>query len=376
MQSGWECIKCHNIYSPNTPFCIYCWFQMQNNDQKNLNPNDQQKDINENLINEQKNKNKNLNLIKEEILVEESSEHTQLTIDRENMSIPPIDIKIPALDKLPTQPLANNLPDTKIFLAGIGSSKERAIARTFKIPYVLDSIMDFPKYPSILVRNYFDYIKSNTEDYLLDSGAYTYLHHQTKSINLSDHIKQYCYYINEFNIDKFFELDLDLRMSIEEIENIRKKIYLETHKKPIIVFHLDRGKEYWTNMCKENDYIAIGKSTKLDTKGMDWNFKSFIDMCDEAHSYGTLVHGLGFTPLEILNARAMCFDTVDSTSWNGGKYGTRTILTETGNLMKLKGPHPSSAMEGRENNLIAWAKFAMDYKGGPRENLKKVETII
>lgn len=51
-----------------------------------------------------------------------------------------------------------------------------------------------------------------------------------KSFNLKDHLKQYCYYINEFDLTNFIELDLDVFMSIEEVENIRKKIYLETHK--------------------------------------------------------------------------------------------------------------------------------------------------
>jgi len=41
-----------------------------------------------------------------------------------------------------------------------------------------------PITPSKLVRNYFDYIKNNNIEYLLDSGAFTYMNNPKKDFNL------------------------------------------------------------------------------------------------------------------------------------------------------------------------------------------------
>jgi len=69
--------------------------------------------------------------------VEEMRNNKDLTLDT-------VDITIPTLNKEPIYPLSDKFPDTKIFLAGMGHSKERSINRTFIIPYILDSIIDFP----------------------------------------------------------------------------------------------------------------------------------------------------------------------------------------------------------------------------------------
>ena len=285
-------------------------------------------------------------------------------ISNKNLILENIDIEIPHLNKLPNAPLSDKYPDTKIFLGGIGHAKERAINRKFKIPYILDSIMDFPLKPSKLVKQYFDYIKKNNIEYLLDSGAYTYMYNTKKSFNLKDHLQKYCYYINEFDIQNFFELDLDVFLSIDEIENIRKKIFLETHKKPIIVYHDERGYNYWINMCKENDFIAIGG---IAGGKVNWNSQEGIkilkDMCDEAHAYNTLVHGLGYTPLSLLNTHTMFFDTVDSTTWNGTKTGISYIINEKNELIKTSLKEYFFSTDAQENDLQAWAQFSAEYKG-------------
>ena len=369
MQEGWECKKCHNIYSPNTPFCLFCWFQSQNNMQtmqpivekqsEIIQVTDEIEDTPSPVINVQP----EVPVTPVKILTTTGKPVDETITHNKNLYIPPVDIELPQLNKLPNHPIPNKFPDTKIFLAGIGHSKERALVRKFKIPYVLDSIIDFPVQPSKLVRDYFDYIKKNTDDYLLDSGAFSYMNNPKKSLDLNAHVKQYCYYINEFDIKNFFELDLDVFMSLDEVENIRKKIYLETHKKPIIVYHIERGHDYWINMCKDNEYIAVGGMASAKAKEERWNFERSVELCDEAHSYGTIVHGLGCTPLAILNSHTMCFDTVDSTSWNCTKRGQTSAIGENGELMKLDGTNFFSASEGQENDLRVWAKFSETYYG-------------
>ena len=358
MQEGWECKKCHNIMAPNTPFCLFCWFQSQQNQAPIMMPNPVVEEV-KITEPEPQPELKPTPIIKP---VEQKS----LIHANKNLILDHVDITIPVLNKEPTVPRADKWPDTKIYLGGIGHSKERAIARKFRIPYILDSIIDLPVQPSQLVRKYFDYVKRNNSEYLLDSGAFSYMNNPKKSFDLASHLKQYCYYINEFDIKDFVELDLDIFMSLEEVENTRRKIYLETHKQPIVVFHTERGKDYWTKMCKENEFVAIGGLVV----GNNWNSadgqKELCDMCDEAHMYGTRVHGLGFTPLTLLNSHTMFFDTVDSTSWNFTKRGCTAAINEKGELEKLEGSSYFSASEGQENDLKIWAQFAENYRGGPR----------
>lgn len=284
-----------------------------------------------------------------------------------NLIIEKIDIEIPHLNKLPDTPLPNKWPDTKIFLGGIGHAKERAINRKFKIPYILDSIIDLPMQPSKLVRQYFDYIKSNNIEHLMDSGAYTYMANPKKSFNLKEHLKQYCYYINEFDLQNFIELDLDVFMSIEEVENIRKKIYLETHKQPIIVYHPERGRDYWLNMCKENNFVAIGGLVTNESFNTPARIKELSIMCDEAHMYKTKVHGLGFTPTTLLNTKTMFFDTVDSTTWNLARRGKSWGLDSQGNLIQVQKHESILTSEIQEKDLEVWAIFSSNYKGGLRQ---------
>jgi len=249
----------------------------------------------------------------------------------------------------------------------MASSKERTINRTFKIPYILDSIIDLPIQPSLLVKKYFDYIKKNDIKYMLDSGAFSYMNNPKKSLKLTELLDKYCYYINEFDIKDFFELDLDVFMPLDEVENIRKKIYLETHKLPIIVYHENRGHDYWIKMCKENEFIAIG-GIVTSKKGNDPTYqKMLLELCDEAHSYGTKVHGLGFTPLNLLNSHTMFFDTVDSTSWNASKFGNHYTLNEKNELVKNNTLRDTfSTIEAQDEDLKVWSIFASKYQGATR----------
>lgn len=350
MQSGWECQRCHNIYSPTTPFCLYCWFQ--NN--KNIETVQIQKTIIQNQIKQQQ-----ISTKKNKIILTEKEE----IYNNKNLQLQSINIQIPVLNKQPNHPLSSKYPDTKIYLSGIGHAKQRAINRTFKVPYILDSIIDLPVQPSKLVRQYFDYLKKNEIEYMLDSGAFSYMNNPKKSFNLKEHLKQYCYYINQFDIQDFIQLDLDVFMSIDEIENIRKKIYLQTHKQPIIVFHEERGHDYWINMCKENDFVAIGGLVIGTETNSIQRFERLSVFCEEAHTYNTRVHGLGFTPLALLNTRTMFFDTVDSTTWNFTKYGNSAILNDKGELIKGPPINTFSTIEAQELDLKVWATFATNYKG-------------
>ena len=343
MQEGWKCPQCNNIYAPNTAFCLFCWINKQQKKDTILQPE----------------KNDNINTLK----VEKNTP----TLANKDLFLEKIDIDIPVLNKVSNIPIATKWPDTKIYLGGMASSKERTINRTFKIPYILDSIIDLPIQPSLLVKKYFDYIKKNDIKYMLDSGAFSYMNNPKKALKLTELLDKYCYYINEFDIKDFFELDLDVFMPLDEVENIRKKIYLETHKLPIIVYHENRGHDYWIKMCKENEFIAIG-GIVTSKKGNDPTYqKMLLELCDEAHSYGTKVHGLGFTPLNLLNSHTMFFDTVDSTSWNASKFGNHYTLNEKNELVKNNTLRDTfSTIEAQDEDLKVWSIFASKYQGATR----------
>lgn len=340
MQEGWICPQCHNIYAPNTAFCLFCWLEAQKTTKNPINTSAQD-------------------------IIQTNNQKTN-TISNKDLSLEKINIEIPVLNKTPNTPLSNNWPNTKIYLGGMASSKERTISRTFKIPYILDSIIDLPVQPSQLVRKYFDYLKKNNIEYMLDSSAFSYMNNPKKSLKLTDLLDKYCYYINEFDIKNFFELDLDVFLSLEEVENIRKKIFLETHKQPIIVYHEERGHDYWINMCKENEFIAIG-GIVTSKRGNDPQYQEWLrTLCDEAHSYNTQVHGLGFTPLNLLNSHTMFFDTVDSTSWNASKFGNSFMLNEKQEIVKTTLRNTFSTTEAQEEDLKIWSTFAQQYVGASR----------
>lgn len=360
MQEGWECHKCHNVYAPNVPFCLYCWFQNQTNSQIDIGT---KLTKSQDIISIPISQTTNIDKQEQQITVESN---TNDVLSNKNLALEYVDIKIPTLNKQSIYPMPERYPDTKIFLGGIGHAKERAINRTFRIPYILDSIVDFPVQPSKLVYQYFDYIKKNNIEHMLDSGAFTYMKNTKKSFNLATHLKQYCFYINEFDLTNFIELDLDVFMSLEEVENVRRKIYLETHKQPIIVWHPERGHDYWINMCKENDFVAIGGLVTSNETNTPERIQRLEVLCDEAHTYNTKVHGLGFTPLTLLNSHMMFFDTVDSTTWNQTKQGKSAALDNQGNLIKVPLIQAFSTIDSQEEDLRVWAQFCINYKGGQR----------
>ena len=144
---------------------------------------------------------------------------------------------------------------------------------------------------------------------------------------------------------------------------------METHKKPIVVHHVERGHDYWIKTCKENEYVAMGGMASMQKQGgVDYEY--FESLVDEAHMYGTKVHGLGCTPLSLLNTRTMFFDTVDSTSWNFNKRGFSAAINEKGELIKTDIPDRFfSAIEGQEEDLRVWSTFCLNYRGGPRKSI-------
>lgn len=204
----------------------------------------------------------------------------------------------------------------KVYLAGTLSNGYLQDIRNlnFRKYYLLESyyyLRNNKKYD-------IEIIKSNP-NFLLDSGAFTYIHDNQKKCDWDDYVENYAKFINEYDIYNFFELDIDKIIGLSEVEKLRDKLNVLTNKQCIPVWHKSRGKEYFVEMCKKYKYVAIGGlitdgfSTQKISKYLPWFIKT-------AHDNNAIIHGLGFTNMKLI---PFCrFDSVDFTTWNMcAKYG-------------------------------------------------------
>lgn len=151
----------------------------------------------------------------------------------------------------------------------------------------------------------------NKENFLLDSGAYTF--RKTEKKNLDEYVDKYIDFINKYDIKYFFEMDIDFNKNdLPLVKKYREKIEKETGKKCIPVYHSCRGFDEWKKMCEEYDYVAIGG---ISAKNPVDYIKRLVKY---ANKKNVKVHGLGWTKKGFEN---LGFYSVDSTSWNGLKYG-------------------------------------------------------
>lgn len=205
--------------------------------------------------------------------------------------------------------------NTKIFLACVNSIRS-TVTPYFKPHYILESFMYLrSKHKSTL--NYIDWCLQ-ADEFLLDSGAFTFMNKSKKTSSFTDdalweYIDSYIDFINRYDIKHFFEMDIDCVVGYDKVKEIRRYIEERTNKKAIPVWHRSRGIEDFYDMCKEYKYVAVGGIAAKEIKRSEYGF--LCELCDIAHSYGCKIHGLGYSPLSVLNDRRCPFDTIDSTTW-------------------------------------------------------------
>lgn len=197
-------------------------------------------------------------------------------------------------------------------------------------------------------------------NYILDSGAFTFFT-SGKHIDWDFYVANYCEFIKLYNVDKFFELDIDALIGYEKVKQIRKTIEQKTGKQPIPVWHQNRGKEEFVNMCKEYSYVAIGGLVGAGGQQGEYNrkyWKYFSWFIETAHSYGAKIHALGFTATSAL--KKYHFDSVDSSAWTtGNRYGG--IYKFTGNNIVRMNVPPGKKMITSAvaiHNYCEWVKYA------------------
>lgn len=196
------------------------------------------------------------------------------------------------------------------------------------------------------------------KSFLLDSGAFTFMQGKA-AVNWDAYVEEYAAYIRKYDIDLFFELDIDAIVGLKEVERLRLKLEKLTGKKPIPVWHISRGKDYFVKMCKEYPYVAIGGIVTQEVPRAVYE-KAFPWFIKTAHDNGAKIHGLGYTSIEGLHKYH--FDSVDSTAWLYGNRGgyLYKFNPRTGMMEKYEAPQKGMRLKSTEaamHNFLEWIKF-------------------
>jgi len=243
----------------------------------------------------------------------------------------------------------------KLFLAGDTPWNDHGI---------YDNVVNIHK-PNILESYYYiinhdaqawaEINKKYFSNYLLDSGAFTYMSSTDKQNNWNQYARDYANYIKNNNVKNYFELDLDSLMSLDKVEGLRKLIEDITGIASIPVWHKSRGLDYWFKMCEDYKYIAIGGIVSGEIKRNQFDvFHKLISIADKNK---TKVHGLGFTNLA--GIKKYKFYSVDSTAWLYGNRGGFLYKFNGQDLTKIY--MKDRRMKGREaavHNFTEWVKFS------------------
>lgn len=221
---------------------------------------------------------------------------------------------------------------------------------------------DVKKHRPYILESFY-YVDDDTErllplfgDFLLDSGAFTFMQSAKGGINWDDYISRYAEWINRNNVQKFFELDIDSVVGYQQVLKYRAKLESLTHRKCIPVWHKSRGINEYRDMCDAYTYVAIGGIVAGEIKREQYN--RFPALIAEAHSRGAIVHGLGFKNLALL---PKChFDSVDSTAWTAGNRFGFVYQFNGKTMIKHNVPKGKRMADSRRVALInysEWVKF-------------------
>ena len=215
-------------------------------------------------------------------------------------------------------------------------------------PYILES---------------FFYADNDTErlipffgDFLLDSGAFTFMQGKGGSPDWDDYVERYADFINRNKVQKYFELDIDSVVGYEKVKQIRAKLERLTGRQSIPVWHISRGMDEFRGMCRDYDYVAIGGIVSGEIPKD--RYKAFPALIAEAHKHDAKIHGLGFTNLSLLPHYH--FDSVDSTAWTtGNRFGFLYYFDGKTMIKKdaPKGHKIGASREAALNNYTEWIKF-------------------
>lgn len=241
----------------------------------------------------------------------------------------------------------------KIYLAGVapcggGKAEYYQKAVMEHKPYILESFYYADETTEKLI-SYFG-------DFLLDSGAFTFIGNVKSHVDWDEYIEKYAEFINRNKVSKYFELDIDSIVGYEKVCEYREKLESLTKRKSIPVWHRGRGLDEYIRLCKEYEYIAVGGIAIKEIKKNEYPI--FTKLISIAHENNCKVHGLGFTQLNLL--KKYHFDSVDSTAWTAGNRFGFLYFFDGSTLRKFTVPDGKKLKDSRKVALLnytEWIKF-------------------
>lgn len=248
----------------------------------------------------------------------------------------------------------------KVHLAGLSTKRYLIKDMLETNPQILRNVHVLESFFSIRNDSKFMSQRHHFGHFLLDSGAFSFLNSYKGNLDWDRYITDYADFINKYNVEHFFELDIDAIIGLERVEALRKRLESLTGRKSIPVWHKNRGKEGFIKMCEEYPYVAIGGIVikEIPRKVYESAFPWFIKT---AHDHGCKIHGLGYTDME--GVKKYRFDSVDSITWlccgRGGYVDvffphegrTRNVGREIQGRLKIR--------EAIKFSFLEWVKFIM-----------------
>lgn len=222
----------------------------------------------------------------------------------------------------------------------------------------LENINILESYYYLRTFEYYMEVCKKCGSFLLDSGAFTFMQKAHGEVDWDAYIEEYAAFINKWGVDLFFELDIDSLVGIERVEQLREKLTSLTGKKPIPVWHKSRGKQYFIDMCKNFDYVAIGGIVTLEIPRAKYE-SAFPWFIKTAHENGAKIHGLGYT--SVPKFKKYRFDSVDSTTWLSGNMSGKIFKFNAlnGTMVEIFAPE-GMKLDSRPaalNNFVEWLKL-------------------
>lgn len=236
----------------------------------------------------------------------------------------------------------------RLFLAAT-AAKEK-IVKQYKPLYVLESFYYIKPWQIKEMHQW--------KSFLLDNGAFTFMQQaQRKGVNINwnQYMQKYIDFIRHNQIENFFELDIDCIVGYEEVKRIRYRLEKETGRQCIPVWHRSRGLDEFKRLCQKYTYIAIGGFAIKTIMPKEYSFiKKLVQL---AAQYNTKVHGLDFTPQNVLDYG---FYSVDSSSWAaGGRYGGVYYFNGR-KVIRVPTPKGKRSVDSKirdEYSLQEWLKY-------------------
>lgn len=239
----------------------------------------------------------------------------------------------------------------KLFLAGNDGFRKQRFNLFLKDLYILES------YYYVTKQEWMYPLFKEFKGFLLDSGAFTFMAStKGQKVDWEQYVINYGNFVKKHDIKLFFELDIDTIVDLKEVERLRNLLEKTSERKCIPVWHKSRGLEYWKQMCKDYDYVAIGGIVTQEIKRSEYDV--FYPLLKIAKENNTKVHGLGFTNLKGMEKYK--FYSVDSTSWlSGNKFGA--VYLFNGKTMQKQNKMPGQRVKTNEvaiHNFTEWVKFS------------------